>query len=169
MIDALQDFASSFPEYIQWLGVMLVSAIPFVESYFGSMIGVVIGLPPVVAIGAAVIGNVISMIVFVLSAHGVRTKVVAGRAARSEGGATVAEREPAESPRRQKLRRAFDRYGVAGVSLLGQTILPSQITSAAMVSFGAHRNLVIFWQIISITLWGVLFGVLATLGIQLTR
>lgn len=165
MIEALQDFVSDFPTWMQWVGVMLVSAIPFVESYFGSLIGVVIGLPPVVAVTAAVIGNVISMLAFVMSAHGVRTRVVAGRS----GGVAVADREPEETPRRQKLRRAFDRYGVAGVSLLGQTILPSQITSAAMVSFGANRNLVIFWQIISIILWGVVFAILATLGVNLTR
>lgn len=65
------------------------------------------------------------------------------------------------------MRRAFDKYGVAGVSLLGQTILPSQVTSAALVSFGAPRNTVISWQIISIILWGVAFGVLATLGVDL--
>ncbi|GAA2986115.1 putative membrane protein [Microbacterium terrae] len=165
MIEALQDFVSDFPTWMQWVGVMLVSAIPFVESYFGSLIGVVIGLPPVVAVAAAVIGNVISMLAFVMSAHGVRTRVVAGRS----GGVAVDDREPEETPRRQKLRRAFDRYGVAGVSLLGQTILPSQITSAAMVSFGANRNLVIFWQTISIILWGVVFAILATLGVNLTR
>ena len=67
------------------------------------------------------------------------------------------------------MRRSFDRYGVAGVSLLGQTILPSQITSAAMVSFGANRNAVIMWQVISIILWGVAFGVLTTLGVSLVR
>lgn len=164
MIEALQDFVSTFPTWLQWLGVALVSAIPFVESYFGSLIGVVIGLPPVVAVAAAVVGNVVSMLAFVMSAHGVRTRVVASR----NGGVLVDEAEP-ESPRRQKLRRAFDRYGVAGVSLLGQTILPSQITSAAMVSFGANRNLVIFWQVISIILWGVVFAVLASLGVSLTR
>ncbi|MET2011553.1 hypothetical protein ABXJ56_08400 [Microbacterium chocolatum] len=161
MIAALQDFAASFPEYISWLGVMLVSAIPFVESYFGSVIGVLIGLPTPVAIAVAVIGNVVSMLAFVFSAHRVRTKVIAGR-----GGADAA---PEESPRRAKLRRAFDRYGVAGVSLLGQTILPSQITSAAMVSFGANRNAVILWQIVSIILWGTAFGILATLGVQFAR
>jgi len=166
MIDALQDFAASFPDVIQWLGVMVVAAIPFVESYFGAVIGVLIGLPPAVAIGAAVLGNIISMLAFVLSAHGVRSKVVAGRAAASDGSMPDPEET---SPRRVKLRRAFDRYGVAGVSLLGQTILPSQITSAAMVSFGANRNLVILWQIISITVWGVAFGVLATLGVSLVR
>ena len=160
MIDALQDFTASMPDFLQWFGVMLVSAIPFVESYFGSIIGIVIGLPPAVAITVAIIGNVISMLVIVLSAHRVRTTVVAGRAQPDQ---------PEESPRRAKLRRSFDRYGVAGVSLLGQTILPSQITSAAMVSFGANRNAVIIWQIISIILWGVVFGVLATLGVSLVR
>ena len=94
-----------------------------------------------------------------MSAHGVRTKVMAGRA----GGDAP---EPEESGRRQKLRRAFDRYGVAGVSLLGQTILPSQITSAAMVSFGANRNAVILWQTISIILWGTAFGILAAVGVS---
>lgn len=160
MIESLQDFASSFPEAIQWLGIALVSAIPFVESYFGSVIGVLIGLPPAVAVTAAIAGNIISMLAFVMSAHSVRTKVTAGRAS---GDDPVDQ----PSPRREKLRRAFDRYGVAGVSLLGQTILPSQITSAAMVSFGANRNLVILWQAISITLWGVAFGVLAALGFSL--
>ena len=57
MIENLQNFADSFPDWLQWLGVMLVSAIPFVESYFGSVIGVAIGLGPVVAILVAVIGN----------------------------------------------------------------------------------------------------------------
>ena len=157
MFDALQDFTSSLPPLLQWLGVMLAAAIPFVESYFGSVIGVLAGINPVVAIIAAIIGNVVSMLAFVFSAHGLRSKVVAGK-------------EPKElNPRQQRLRKAFDKYGVAGVSLLGQTILPSQITSAAMVSFGASRNAVILWQVISIILWGVAFGVLATFGVSLTR
>ncbi|KQZ09256.1 hypothetical protein ASD23_13350 [Agromyces sp. Root1464] len=201
MIDALQDFTTSLPSFLQWFGVMLISAIPFVESYFGSVVGVLIGLPTALAIGVAVIGNIISMLIFVMTAHGVRGKVVAGKAVRNKvssagagggsgvsGSATdgsagvhqaasgvavdaapVETDETAESPRREKLRRMFDKYGVAGVSLIGQTFLPSQITSAAMVSFGANRNTVIFWQIISIVLWGTVFGVLATLGVSLSR
>ena len=210
MIDALQDFTTSLPSFLQWFGVMLISAIPFVESYFGSVVGVLIGLPTPVAIGVAVIGNVISMLIFVMTAHGVRGKVVSGKAARGKVAHGTAARsepvavgaaagtggtgagadvgaaparparpaepaefaepaEPAESPRREKLRRMFDKYGVAGVSIIGQTFLPSQITSAAMVSFGANRNTVIFWQIISIVLWGVVFGVLASLGVSLSR
>jgi hypothetical protein len=136
MTDALRDFTASLPELLQWVGIVLAAAIPFVESYFGSVIGIVAGVNPAVAIIAAIVGNVLSMLVFVLTAHGVRSRV---------------------------------RDGKAGVSLLGQTLLPSQITSAAMVSFGASRNAVILWQTISIIIWGVLFGVLATVGVTLVR
>ena len=154
MIDSLQEFAAAIPVWLQWAGILLVSAIPFVESYFGSVIGVAIGMHPVVAILMAVIGNVISMLAFVYGAGAIRDRATKGR-------------QTEEKPKRQRLKRMFDKFGVPGVSLLGQTFLPSQITSSAMVGFGANRNVVAFWQVVSIILWGVLFGVLATLGIEL--
>lgn len=157
MIEQLQEFAAGFPEWAQWLAVALVSMIPFVESYFGSVIGVAIGLHPVVAVVAAVAGNAVSMLVFVLSVHATRRKV------RETRGTADIE----ASPKRQRLKRMFDRFGVPGVSLLGQTLLPSQITSAAMVGFGASKNAVIGWQIVSIVLWGALFGCLSYFGIEL--
>lgn len=157
MIEQLQEFAGGFPEWAQGLAVVLVSLIPFVESYFGAVIGVGIGLHPAVAIGAAVLGNTVSMLLFVLGAHKARQKVRQVRGAADEE----------QNPKRQRLRRMFDRFGVPGVSVLGQTVLPSQITSAAMVGYGASKNSVIVWQVVSIILWGVLFGVLAYLGVGL--
>ncbi|QYM76831.1 hypothetical protein [Leucobacter luti] len=157
MLTTIQEFIASLPEVLQLLGVALAGAIPFVESYLGSALGIVVGVTPVAAVIAATIGNILSMLIVVLAAHGVRSRVK-----------TSAAPSP-QSPRRAKLKQRFDRYGVPGVSLLGQTLLPSQITSAAMVSFGASKNQVILWQIISIILWGVLFGVLATLGVSVVR
>lgn len=84
-----------------------------------------------------------------------RAKVVAGRA-------QLAAEETPPPP----AAPLIDRYDVSGVSLLGQATLPSQITSAAMVSFGANRNTVSMLQITSITLWGLVFGVLATFGVS---
>ncbi len=155
MIESLQTFASSLPAMLQWVGVLLVAGIPFVDSYFGAVIGVVIGLNPALAIGVAVVGNVISMLIFVLGTHKVRSKASAGKAVKEL------------SPRRQKLRTAFDKYGVAGVSLVGPVILPSQFTSVAMISFGAPKNAVILWQVIAIIIWGTAFGVAASLGVSL--
>ncbi|MFC0358270.1 hypothetical protein ACFFHC_00375 [Kytococcus schroeteri] len=155
MLDALQNFTEGLPPALQWAGIALVSAIPFVESYFGSTIGVLAGLHPAVAVAAAVVGNVVSMLLFV-------TLAGTGRALATSGAEE-------ESPRRRRFRRAFDRWGVPGVSLLGQTMLPSQVTSALMVGLGADRRAVIGWQCVSIVLWGVLFGALASQGVQLLR
>lgn len=155
MRDHLQAFTESLPPELQWLGVIALGAIPFIESYGGAAIGVIAGLSPFVAIPAAIIGNLVSMLAFVLFAHGVRARVTRDR------------EQPELSPRRRRLKERFDRYGVAGVSLLGQLILPSQLTSAAIVSFGASRNAVILWQTISIILWGTVFGTLAAFGVNL--
>lgn len=152
MIESLQEFAASFPAWSQWFAIALVSAIPFVESYFGSVIGVAIGLHPAIAIGAAVVGNVISMIAFVYAAHAARRRAVGD--------------EEELTARRAKVRRMFDKFGVPGVSLLGQTMLPSQITAGAMVGFGASRKAVTLWQIVSIILWGAAFGLIAAGLIQ---
>ncbi len=161
MQDALVDFTQSLPLWLQWAGVMLAAAIPFIESYFGTLIGVVAGVPLPITLLAAITGNVLSMLAFVYVASAARSKVLARR---SGGGAPE---EP--SPRRQKVKRMFDRFGVPGVSLLGQTLLPSQITSGMMVSFGANRNAVIVWQILSIILWAVVFALIGQAGVALLR
>lgn len=156
MIESLQDFTQSLPEALQWLGVMLIGAVPFVESYGGSAIGVIVGVPTALAIGAAVVGNIVSMLALVQIAHLSRAKVTSGRQPRRE-----------LSRKQQRIQGLFERFGVPGVSLLGQWILPSQITSSLMVSFGAARSWVVLWQVISIVVWGVSFGVLAHLGISM--
>lgn len=153
MLDGLRDLTESTEPIWQWLVVMLAGAIPFVESYFAGPLGIVAGVVPWLAIAAAIVGNVISMVIVV---------VLAGRV-RSASGAD--EREM--SPRRERFKQRFDRWGVPGVSLLGQTLLPSQITSGLMVGFGASRSQVILWQIVSIILWGIAFGLLAIGGVAL--
>lgn len=152
MLADLQEFTASVDPVWQWLVVMGAGAIPFVESYGAGPIGIVVGVIPVVAVLAAIVGNIASMAVIVLATGGARDRL------------TKPDKEV--SPRRQRFLRAFDKWGVAGVSLLGQTILPSQITSAMMVGIGASKQRVIFWQIISIILWGVGFGILAWLAVS---
>ncbi|MEE1621280.1 hypothetical protein ACQ7DA_08720 [Zafaria sp. J156] len=153
MIEWLQTLADGTSPALQWLVIMFAGAIPFVESYFGSVLGVLAGVSVPLAIAAAVVGNWLSM--FLLVAFGDKIN---------------ARRKPKEPTRRQERFRAmFNKYGVAGVSLLGQTILPSQITSLAMVALGTPRQAVVFWQTISIILWGTAFGLLAAGGVNLMQ
>lgn len=153
MLDELRQFVETTDPIFQWLAVMAAGAIPFVESYFAGPLGIIAGINPVIAIIAAIGGNIVSMIAVVLLSDKIRSL-------------TKRQDKPL-SPRKQKFKEKFDKYGVAGVSLLGQTLLPSQITSGAMVAFGAKKNAVILWQIISIILWGLAFSMLALGGMSL--
>ena len=152
MIQDLQHFVEATDPIWQWLAIMLASAIPFIESYFGSALGILAGVNPAIAIIAAIIGNMISMVLFVTFGEKIRHW-------------RKTDEKPV-SKRTERIKRLFNKYGVIGVSLLGQTFLPSQITSMAMVTFGAPKPKVIFWQVISIILWGVLFGLLAHFGVN---
>lgn len=150
MFDSVRQFVETTDPIWQWLAVITISAIPFVESYLGASLGVLAGVPVVVAIVAAIIGNWLSMLFLVLFGH----KLHGWRSTK----------DISLSPKKQKFKDIFDKYGVAGVSLLGQTFLPSQITAMAMVTFGVNKQTVIFWQTISIILWGVAFGVMTEIG-----
>ncbi|MFN3188528.1 MAG: small multi-drug export protein [Candidatus Paceibacteria bacterium] len=150
MLDSLQQFVAATHPFWQWSAVSLIGAIPFVESYLGSVLGITAGVSPIVAIVAAIIGNWLSMFLFVTFGYKIwRWRNV---------------KEKPLTKRRKRLKEVYEKYGVAGVSLFGQMILPSQITSMAMVTFGANKVAVIFWQTISIILWGVGMGTFAALS-----
>lgn len=154
MIDfilTVQEYVEGTPELLQWLAIALASAIPFVESYFGSAIGVIVGMSPFIAVPAAIVGNGISMLGFVEAASRTKQKI---------------RGDKEQSARQKKIARMLDKFGVAGVSILGQTFLPSQLTSAGLIGLGASKRSVIIWQTISIILWGVVFGILASIGVD---
>jgi len=151
MYESITNFIQNTDEIWQWLAVGLAAAIPYVESYTAAAIGVIAGINPVIAIVAAIIGNIISMYLIVTFGHSIAKKYSNGK-------------EP--TGKAKKLKDALNKYGVVGVSLLGQTLLPSQLTSVALVAFGASKQKVLFWQTISIIIWGVVAGLLAIYGVS---
>lgn len=151
-LGGLRSWTQDLPRALQWLGIILISAIPFVESFFGGFIGVVIGMPFLAALAAAVLGNMLSLVLVVYGAHWVR-------------GAILKRQRPKElsehqQKRRAKAQRLFDKFGVPGVSLLGPLALPSQFTAPLMVSFGANRRAVMIWMFVSVVIWGLGFVLL---------
>lgn len=160
----VQAFTDSLPIWLQWLAVVVIAAIPLLESHFGALVGVLAGLPLPVAVAVAVVGNAASMTAVVLATDAIRSRV------RRRAAATTSVADPqaaAESRSKARVRRVFNRYGVAGVGLVGQMIVPNQINSAMLVSFGAPRNRVIAWQLMGICLWGCVFAALAAGGVHL--
>ncbi|WP_147103841.1 hypothetical protein [Nesterenkonia populi] len=141
----MQEWVESLHGLVQWLMVMVVSAVPFLEAYGGAFLGALGGMPLWLLLPSAVIGNMLVLFGLVYMAQWIR-------------GQAVGEPAPEEelSKKKQRVKRIFDRFGVPAVALLGPFALPSQFTAPLMVGFGASRNAVMLWMLISVILWAVL-------------
>ena len=147
-VGSMRDWADELGAAVQWLGVIAIGAIPFLEAYGAGLVGVLIDMPFFLAVLLGVIGNFLCVAALVFAAHGTRTAVTARKEPKQ-----MSERQ---LKRREKAKRNFDRFGVPGVSLLGPLALPSQFTAPLMVSFGANRNAVLLWMFVSIVVWAVI-------------
>ncbi|MGY2080421.1 hypothetical protein [Modestobacter sp. SYSU DS0657] len=146
LLTQLTEFAAGLEQWQQLGALLLFGMIPFVESYLGSFIGTVVGLDPLLAVPAAVIGNIMATFLTIALASGVRDAATRGRPGRDT------------SKRKRKVAKYLERLGVPGVSLLGATLLPTQITAPTLIALGARRGAVYAWMGIAITVWGIAFG-----------
>ncbi|MFC7376098.1 hypothetical protein ACFQRD_12555 [Brachybacterium sp. GCM10030268] len=154
--DILQQLATWVDGMETWqqvLALIPIGAIPFIESFFAALLGTAAGIHPAIAIPAAVVGNMISTFA-VIALSGRARDAVSGRRERPE---------KKTSKIRQKVAAALDRYGVPGVALLGPFVIASQITAPTMIALGATRSRVYLWMGVSITAWGLLFGLFGNL------
>lgn len=156
----LAELATSADPWQQIGVLMLAGAIPFIESYLGSFLGVILGLNPYLVVGSAVVGNMVSTFLLIAAAGGARSAVTRkNRTAHDAAtGTSTATLQEQRTPRQQKVAKYANRLGVPGVCLLGPLLLASQITAPTLVALGAAKRSVYIWQAIAIIVWGVLFG-----------
>lgn len=170
LIETLQDLVAQVPELLQPVIVAAAGAIPFIEGEGGVAIGVIGGIHPVVAAVAAAVGNFLCVAALVLLSSGARNAVVtrhrakvAARAGAPAGGETVLMTAPAEdvegsrsATRKAKFQRAYERYGVPGVSLLGPLLLPTHFTATMLAASGVGKTRILIWQALAIIAWTTL-------------
>lgn len=186
VFEFLQNLMSEVPLLVQPLIVALAAAIPFVEGELASVLGVWAGLNPFVAATAAIAGNFLSVLVVVMFGARIRATVVDRRARGrqpvavgagpvgtpaavgvDEGGAgaaevdAVTESEP-DSQGVARFKRFLVRFGVPGASILGPLALPTQFTSAVLVSTGVSKRWVLLWQAVAIVAWTTVTTLVAT-------
>jgi hypothetical protein len=178
-VEWFQSVVSQVPELIQPLIVALAGAVPFIEGEGAVAIGLIGGISPVVAAIAAMAGNFLCVLVLVLLSSRARTAVVSrsrrplavpvgtGRSADIGETSTAADAAalspvPAPSPRSQKFQRAFERYGVPGVSLLGPLLLPTQFTATMLAAAGVGKARILLWQAVAIIGWTTIVALLIT-------
>ncbi|MEV8241799.1 small multidrug efflux protein [Microbacterium testaceum] len=152
LVLGFQNLVAEVPDLVQPLVVALAGAVPFIEGEGAAAIGIIGGIPPIVAALAGAVGNLICVAVVVLATSRVRTAVTTRR-----GGSA----KPATA-RREKFERAYHRYGTPGVSLLGPLLLPTQFTAAALTSTGVPPVRVLAWQAAAIALWTTVITLIIT-------
>lgn len=178
LIETFQNLVAQVPELVQPLIVALAGAIPFIEGEGAVSIGIIGGIPPVVAAIAAIAGNFLCVVVVVLVSSGARQAVVnrsRARAVALAGGGT-ADEVPADTAdtgrgtaRREKFQRAFERYGVPGVSLLGPLLLPTQFTATMLAASGIGKARILFWQALAIIGWTTIVAVIVGSAVYAIR
>lgn len=170
LIETFQNLVAQVPELVQPLIVALAGAIPFIEGEGAVTIGILGGINPVIAAIAAIVGNFLCVAILVLLSSGARTAVVNRKRARVVVGANGADiDEPVDAgiggentrktARRQKFQRAFERYGVPGVSLLGPLLLPTHFTATMLAAIGIGKVRILIWQAAAIIGWTTIFAV----------
>lgn len=175
LIETFQNLVAQVPDLVQPLIVALAGAVPFIEGEGAATIGILGGIPPVIAAIAAIIGNFACVALLVLASSKAResivnrqrAKVLAGADAESVG-ASVADSLADEgdsartAARKQKFQHALNRYGVPGVSLLGPLLLPTQFTATMLAAIGITKGRILFWQGLAIVGWTTVLSLLAS-------
>ncbi|MFJ4224132.1 small multidrug efflux protein [Microbacterium sp. NPDC089695] len=175
LVDTFQDLVAQVPELVQPLIVALAGAIPFIEGEGAAAIGIIGGIHPVVAAISAMVGNFLCVAILVIAGAGARKAIVTraqSREAVAAGGGAIDE-APAESDRsatrRAKFQRAFERYGVPGVSLLGPLLLPTHFTATMLAASGIGKGRVLIWQAAAIILWTTAITLIITGAVSVIR
>lgn len=183
LIENFQNLVAQVPEIVQPLIVALAGAVPFIEGEGAATIGIIGGIHPVIAVIAAVVGNFACVAVLVLLSSGARSAVVSRRRARRVSAPAAVGADPAayaggedasvpvgtESKRHEKFQRAFERYGVPGVSLLGPLLLPTQFTATMLAASGVGKARVLLWQAVAIIGWTSVVAAIVTGAIYAVR
>lgn len=176
LISTFQEWVAQVPELVQPLIVALAGAIPFIEGEGAASIGIIGGINPVVAAIAGIVGNFVCVAILVLASSGARKAIVdrsRTREAAMAGGGSAMEVEPVEqtrgAARREKFQRAFTRYGVPGVSLLGPLLLPTHFTATMLAAAGVSKGRVLLWQAVAIIGWTTVISVIVGSAVYAIR
>ncbi|MCQ9367405.1 hypothetical protein NQ036_03970 [Brevibacterium sp. 91QC2O2] len=158
LLETLQTYTESLPDWLHWVVVLVMGAVPYVGSHFAALLGTLAGVSNPVTLASAFGGNAAALLA---------TAAVADRARRHMRriGRTLPIRRR-KSKLERRVRRAIDRYGVAGFALLGQVVIPSQLSTAAMIALGVNRRKVIAWQLAGSALWACVATALTDWGLD---
>ncbi|MCM3847477.1 hypothetical protein ND486_14885 [Pseudonocardia sp. DR1-2] len=87
MVEQLNLWVDAVGPVWQFLAVFVIGVVPFLESYTGTLVGTVTGMPVLLAAAGAIAGNVLALVVAVrLGDRARRDSAAARRGRRRNGG-----------------------------------------------------------------------------------
>ena len=137
-------------ESLGLLGVFIAGAIPWMEAIAVVPAGIVVGLDPVATVIAASLGNAITIFLFAYFASNIRARLIDRR---------VRKGKSAQLPKLEKALKAFDRYGIYGLAVLGPILIGTQFAAAAAVSAGVKPLRSSILITVSMFLWAILIAI----------
>ena len=138
-------------EQLGYIGIFLAGAIPWFEAIGVVPGGIVIGLDPILTVLFAAAGNLITIAAFAYGGAKIRSWVVARREAKGK--------QP-KSDRWTKAQRAFEKYGVYGMAILGPLVIGTQFAAAASVAAGVRPAKVTLLVSAAMVLWAIVIAFL---------
>lgn len=135
--------------------VFVLAAAPFFEAVIIAPLAVLLGMQPVPSILLAIVGNLLTVYLVILFIDSMKRWF-----SRNRDNSRRARRT-------DRARKIWEKYGVAGVSLIGPFIIGSHLTAFLCLLFGASKQVTTVWMTISITAWCIVLGVLASYGITI--
>lgn len=149
MVQAFVVQLSELNLFLQYLGVFILSFIPFVESLGGAIIGTLIGQPTILAVLVSIIGNWLS-IMFVILLFNALLTMIRNRKSKKHGFI---------QNRSNKARERYYKYGVPGLAIIAPLVASAHIAAFTSLAVGATKRKVILWHTVSIVCWGIFGGV----------
>ncbi|MBU3692805.1 MAG: hypothetical protein FGM47_04720 [Candidatus Nanopelagicaceae bacterium] len=132
------------------VGVFIAGAIPWMEAIAVIPAGIIIGLNPVATLVAAVVGNLITIVLFAYFGSAIRERFIKRRVKRGKS---------ANIPKLEKALKAFDNYGVYGLAALGPILIGTQFAAAASVAAGVKPLKASILVSASMVIWASLIAV----------
>ena len=146
-------------EQLGYLGIFLAGAIPWFEAIAVVPAGILFGLDPVLTVLAAATGNIITIAVFAYAGDKIRAWAI-NRRHNSE--------QESKSVRFDKAQRAFDKYGIYGMAVLGPILIGTQFAAAVSVAAGVKPFKVTLLISVAMVIWAAgLAWALVVLGLSL--
>ncbi|KHF38535.1 small multi-drug export protein [Halalkalibacter okhensis] len=142
--------------------VFILSAVPFLEGYAVAPLAIIAGLSAVPVIILGLLGNIVTVFLVIVFVN----KIKAWRNKKKNKGQEQEEGQT-ESKRTVRAQKIWSKYGLPGLAMIGPLFVGSHVTAFMSVSLGATKQKAFVWMTASITVWTIVFVILAYFGVDL--